>query len=409
MQRVRMSLPYFKDYNWDVEVVVVHEKFSDTSKDPLLLKCLPNELLIHKVEAFSKNITAKFGLGSLALRSMYFYKKYVDELLKAKKFDLIYFSTTEFAITILGAHWKKKFQIPYVIDMQDPWHTEYYQNKPKSERPKKYWFSYRLNKYLEPIAMKSVDGLISVSEGYIVDLKERYKELANVPCSTITFGAYKPDFDFVNANSNLFSLPYQIEQNAINMVYVGRGGYDMKTAATLLFKAFDLGLKKNFDQFKNVRFHFIGTSYAPKNQGKPTIKPIADELGLSEYVHEQTDRVSYYNGIFALTQANALVILGSNESNYTASKIYPYILAKKPILAIFHPDSSASKIINGSEACVLISIKEKENTITEIYNVLNDLCNGNIETKLNEAYFKAFEASNMTKLQCNLFNEIVTN
>jgi hypothetical protein len=77
----------------------------------------------------------------------------------------------------LGAYWKKKHGIPYVIDMQDPWHSDYYKNKPKAERPKKYWISYRLNKYFEPIAMKNVDGLISVSKAYIDTLKQRYPQL----------------------------------------------------------------------------------------------------------------------------------------------------------------------------------------------------------------------------------------
>ena len=56
---------------------------------------------------------------------------------------------------ILESYWKKKFGIPFIIDMQYPWDSEYYQDKPKSERPKKHWFSYRLNKLLEKLDPKS--------------------------------------------------------------------------------------------------------------------------------------------------------------------------------------------------------------------------------------------------------------
>src|SRR5690606_16191048 len=107
--------------------------------------------------------------------------------------DLVYFSTTQFPVCILGAYWKRKFGIPYVIDMQDPWHSEYYQNKPKNEQPPKYWFSYRLNKWLEPIAIKQVDGLIAVSEQYIKDLQQRYN--LNIPNKTITFGYSEIDLN----------------------------------------------------------------------------------------------------------------------------------------------------------------------------------------------------------------------
>jgi hypothetical protein len=170
MQRVRMSTPYFEDFGWKPTIVHVDEKEVDISKDPLLIYSLPVNLKQKAVSAFSKKWTSKIGLGSIALRSLYFYLKTVNQILKKEKFDLIYFSTTQFPVCILGAYWKKKFGIPYIIDMQDPWHSDYYVNKPKNERPPKFWFSYRINKYLEPIAMKSVDGLISVSKAYIKSL-----------------------------------------------------------------------------------------------------------------------------------------------------------------------------------------------------------------------------------------------
>src|SRR6201985_428119 len=144
------------------------------TKDDLLLLSISEDIKVYKVRALNKKWTSKIGLGSLALRSPWFYRQQVNALLRKGKYDLIYFSTTQFPVCTLGAYWKKRFGIPYVIDMQDPWYSEYYRNKPKHEQPPKYWFSYRLNKCLEPIAMKQVDGLISVSESYITDLKIRY-------------------------------------------------------------------------------------------------------------------------------------------------------------------------------------------------------------------------------------------
>lgn len=117
MQRVRTSLPYFEKYGWIPEIVCVDGKYTDMSKDPLLLESIPKRIKIHKVKAFSKKNTSKFGLGSLALRSLWFYKSNVNRLLQSEKFDLIYFSTTQFPVCILGNYWKKKFNIPYVIDI----------------------------------------------------------------------------------------------------------------------------------------------------------------------------------------------------------------------------------------------------------------------------------------------------
>ena len=409
MQRVRMSLTYLKDFDWKAEVITVEESYVDMIKDPLLLKSIPSSIPIHKVKAFSKKWTAKFGLGSLSIRSMWYYRKKVNQLLKNKHFDLIYFSTTEFPICILGAYWKQKFNIPYVIDMQDPWHSEYYQDKPKHERPAKYWFSYRLNKYLEPIAMKSVNGLISVSQAYLDKLENRYPRLKEIPQQVITFGAFQADFEFVKANLNTFKLAYIKEVDTINLVYIGRGGHDMKEALILLFKAFKKGLAAHPVSFEKLRLHFIGTSYAPQGEGIATIKPIANEMGIGKYVNEQTDRISFYDSIYNLLMADALLIIGSNDPQYTASKIYPYILAERPLLAFFHPASSATQIIEDTNAGCVVSLRgSEENAISACYDYLSRLLNQKMDKpRTNWKAFEPYSAENMTKQQCLLFNEII--
>src|SRR2546423_720214 len=106
MHRVRTSLPYFPANGWDAEAVVVDPDYVDMSLDPLLTHSLPPEIEVHKVKAFRKSYTSKIGLGSIALRSLFFYARLVNSLLKAKHYDLIYFSTTQFPVCILGAYWK---------------------------------------------------------------------------------------------------------------------------------------------------------------------------------------------------------------------------------------------------------------------------------------------------------------
>lgn len=409
MQRVRMSLPYFEEFGWQAEVVVVDEDYVDIVKDPFLAQSIPNNIPIHKVKAFSKKWTSKLGLGSLALRSMWYFRKKVTQLLKTKHFDLIYFSTTEFPICILGNYWKRKFSIPYVIDMQDPWHSDYYQNKPKSERPKKYWFSYRLHKFLEPIAMKNVDGLISVSEKYIETLKQRYANLVGIPSQVITFGAHAVDFEIAKANSQQLSLYYTPSTKQTNLVYVGRGGFDMRDAVEILFKAFKNGLTQHPDIFEHTHFHFIGTSYAPKGKGIATISPIAKKLDLSKYVTEHTNRIGFYESIKQLMNANGLIIIGSNDSSYTASKLYPYILAKKQLLAIFNENSSAAKIVVECDAGDLITFNQTEKEANSVLHEYIAKVKNNVPISANPIAFEPYTAQFLTKKQVELFNKILVN
>jgi len=409
MHRVRTSLPYFKALGWEAEVVMVDPAYTDVAQDELLLQSIPADITIHQVKAFDKKWTSKMGLGSIALRSLWFYKHYVDKLLANKHFDLIYFSTTQFPVLVLGAHWKKKFGIPYVIDMQDPWHSEYYQNKPKAERPKKYWFSYRLNKWLEPIALKEANGLISVSESYISDLKVRYPVIKNIPAATITFGFFEPDLPI--AINNIQRFKNILDAESVNIVYIGRGGADMHKALKPLFASLKKGLTEQSEIFARLKVYFIGTSYAPAGQGKPTILPLAAEYGVQNNVVEITDRISFYHALSMLQQADALFVPGSDDPKYTASKIYPYLLTRKPLMAIFHPNSTAVDVLNNctKNAIVLTLADEQVQQEDTIYQILYKWANCEFTgTELTDN-IEEFNARNLTARQVALFEQAIDN
>jgi hypothetical protein len=406
MQRVRMSLPYFKDFGWEATVVAVDPKYADIAKDELLVKSLPANIEVHYVKAFSKKITAKFGLGSLALRSLWYYRKTVDNILKKGKYDLVYFSTTEFTVCTLGPHWKKKFGTPYVIDMQDPWYSDYYDDKPKEQRPPKYWLSYGMHKKLEPIALKYCNGLVSVSPAYIHDLKARYPQIKDIPAATITFGSFAKDLEIAEANRDKFA---SVLDNAFkNIVYIGRGGADMAQAVTPVLAALKDLQSKEPSTFKKIKFYFIGTSYAPAGTGASTILPIAKQFGVEDAVVEITDRISFYHTLLTLKQADALFIPGSDNPQYTASKIYPYLLTYKPLLAIFNSNSSAIAVLNEFGVTNNYPYDTTEDLPGKINSFITQVANGEIKSPVySKVAEEKYSAKNMTERQCALFNSVL--
>ncbi|MES2807889.1 MAG: glycosyltransferase [Bacteroidota bacterium] len=406
MQRVRMSLPYFHQFGWQAEVVMVDTPYTDLQKDELLVQTIPTNINIHTVTALNKKWTAKLGFGNIAFRSYGAYKQKVNELLSREKFDLIYFSTTQFAICTLGAYWKKRFGIPYVIDMQDPWHSEYYRDKPKDQQPPKYWLSYRLNKYLEPKAMLQADGLISVSADYINDLKSRYPQIKNIPAATITFAGFKPDFDVAARNKDQFKT--LLNPSFKNMVYVGRGGTDMHSAIAPLFAALSRLISEQPEVGNQIRLNFIGTSYAPAGQGTETIMPLAHIWGVADNVVEITERISYFNTLSVLQQADALFIPGSDDPRYTASKIYPYLLSGRPLLTVFNSKSPAIQVLSDCGGTHNYSYDATANLNINIKKFITALVNNQLATPVyNDACMDKHSALNMTKLQCLLFDKVL--
>ncbi|WP_258139350.1 hypothetical protein [Mucilaginibacter phenanthrenivorans] len=403
MQRIRMSLPYYHQSGWNAEVVTVDDQYADLVKDELLLESVPASTKVHKVKALPKNITSKLGLGSIALRSIYFFRKKVNVLLSKGHYDLIYFSTTQFPVCILGAYWKRKFGIPYVIDLQDPWHSEYYQDKPKSQRPPKYWISYRLNKFLEPLALKQVDGLISVSKGYLTALEKRYPRLAGIASSVITFGAFNTDLDIALKHKDKFEP--LLDPAFKNVVYIGRGGADMLPAISLALNALKNGIERNIN-LKSIKLYFIGTSYAANGHGTETIKPFAENMGLGDQVIEITDRIGFYHALTVLASADALFIPGSDDLNYTASKIYPYLSTRKPVLAIFSSTSSGLTILKEYGAVHAFDFQQQNmERITDFFEMVLQQVPGPVAYDAHA--IERYSARTMAQQQCLLFNKVL--
>jgi hypothetical protein len=411
LHRVRHSLPHFETYGWDAEVWRVDPDLVERDRDPLLVDTLPEDTAIRTVGALDPDRTRLVGLGSLPLRSLPFYLWQGTQRLAQGDVDLVYFSTTAFPVMILGRYWKWRFGVPYVIDMQDPWHTDYYVEKPKEEQPPKFWFSYRLNKYLEPVAMRGVDGIVSVSQGYCDTLQDRYDNVTPDMCEVIPFGAAEVDFE-VMEDSGVTQPFVDPTDNTIDVVYAGRGGHDMETAARGIFGALRRGREEQPELFGRVRMHFVGTSYAPAGEGEKTLEPIAEEYGVADAVTERTDRIPYFQSLRLLRDADHLVVPGSDDPDYTASKLYPYILSERPVLAVFNENSSVVEILRKTEAGTavtfggLIDLEVLEHKVLSAWKPMLERLPYSPGTDWKS--FHPYTAEAMTQRQVEVFERVVS-
>lgn len=255
------------------------------------------------------------------------------------------------------------------------------------------------------MAIKNADGLISVSTAYIDDLKARYPEIKNIPSATITFGAFEPDMIIAGENKGSFSD--LLGHDTINIVYIGRGGgAGMHRSVIPVFKALRAALKNDQSAFNRLKFYFIGTSYAPLGKGKPTVKPLAEKYGIGDRVIEITDRVSYYHALATLMRADALFIPGSDDSRYTASKIYPYLLTGKPLLAVFNPESSAISILKEYGAAHVYNYEQVSQQ--SIISFLKQVIDGDTQTaQYSPGAIDKYSAQQMTAQQCDVFNRVI--
>jgi len=411
LHRVRHSLPHFEADGWDAEVWRVDPDVIERERDSLLSRTLPDDADVRTVGALDPDWTRLLGLGSLPLRSLPFYFWQGTRRLAQGDVDLVYFSTTAYPVTILGRYWKQRFGVPYVIDMQDPWHTDYYVGKPPEEQPPKFWFSYRLNKYLEPVAMRGVDGIVSVSQGYCDTLQSRYDNITSERCEVIPFGAAEVDFE-VMEESGVTQSFVDPDDDTIDVVYAGRGGHDMVTAVAGIFSALARGREERPSLFGRVQMHFVGTSYAPAGEGEKTIEPIAEECGVGDAVTEHTDRIPYFQSLRLLRDADHLVVPGSDNPDYTASKLYPYILSRRPVLAVFNESSSVVDILRTTQAGTAVTFNgattsdDLAQRVAEQWTPMLERLPYTPDTDWDA--FEPYTAEAMTRRQVEVFDRVVS-
>ncbi|WP_242046788.1 hypothetical protein [Calothrix parietina] len=405
-----MSLPYFKEFGWKPHILTVRPEFIEGVNDSLLAKTIPQHIPVTYTKALPFQYTKHLGIGSLGLRCFPYLLQAGDRLLSQTKFDLIYFSTTVFITMALGARWYRRFNIPYVLDFQDPWLSDYYEKSglsPPGGRLK-YKFSQLQAEILEPIAVSNVNHIISVSPEYPKTLQQRYKHLKAEQFTVLPFGAPESDFEQL-PSLNIQQQIFNPKDGKRHWVYVGAVGNIMSFALRVLFLGIQSQRRQNPEVWESIKLHFVGTSYASDHRAVKTVEPIAKELGVADLVEEYPYRIPYFEALQTLIDSDAILLIGSDDPGYTASKLYPCILAKKPILAIFHQQSSVIKILNKCRAGRAITFTSGNqpgdllNQITAELNWFLSLQKG-YQPETDWSAFKAYTAKEMTRQQCCIFD-----
>jgi len=223
--------------------------------------------------------------------------------------------------------------------------------------------------------------------------------------TTLPFGAGESDFELLpklNVKNPLFNP----QDGRMHWAYLGRGGADMAFSLRALFQALKQFLDTRPEQRAKLRIHFAGTDYSPKALARKTIEPVARECGVGDVVSELTDRLPYFETLRCLCDASALIVPGSDNPGYTASKLYPYILARKPLLAVFHEASSVVEVLNKTRAGTVVSFRSGESVDAAAARITaTGWLDRPAVPQTDWAAFEPYTARAMTRRLCEVFDK----
>ena len=411
MQRARLAVAHLPRLGWEPTVLAVApESIEGAVLDPLLEKTYGADVRVVRVRGLPPAATRWAGFGNLWFRCGRALRAAGEALLAREKFDAVFFSTTQFDAFALGPRWRRKFGVSYVLDYQDPWINPYYRST--GTRPPGGWFKYLLGerkaRRQEPAAVRDASAVVAVSGAYIEALAQAYPWFDRTRATLLPFGANAEEFKVAATHRPARPLVDFADGN-FHHVYAGRCGPDMTISMTIIFRAFRRYLESHPEPARRVRFHFIGTDYAPPPLGREWARPIAQREGIGEFVHEHCYRVPYFDALSYLLRADALLAVGSNDPGYSASKIFPYMLARRPLLAVFHARSPVLDFAQRVAAGVRLSFHDEADIDTRAAEVhqrwfVAEACRRVLP--FDEAAFAPFTAATMTAHLAEIFERV---
>lgn len=345
--RLRLLAPYLAEFGWEPTIVTVQPEDYEARLDPALLASVPDSLDIVRVSAWSTGWTRRVGFGDLGIRAFSSLLRKCRELLRQRDYDCLFVTIFPSYPALLGPMLKGKPGPAFILDYQDPWVGAWgltagpaQDGSPDLKSRLSRWIAMRL----EPMAVRAADAITAVSEATYRDVQARNPVASSRPCAEIPLGGESGDFDRLveSSRSNAF---FDVDDGSFHLSYVGTLLPKGFATARAFLSAVAALKHRDTDAYRRLRVHFFGTSNQSVGEPDPRVLPEAKRLGVDDVVDERPARIDYLDALTVLTGSNAILLMGSSERHYTASKLYPALLARRPLMALYHEDSSVVSIL----------------------------------------------------------------
>ena len=345
--RVRLLAPHLEAHGWRPTVLTVAEQDYEGRVDPELAALVPPSLAVVRSRALSVRATRPFGVGDLGLRALPGLRRAAWRLCGQDAFDAVFITIYPTYPAVLGPMIKRRFGLPFVLDYQDPWVGAWGRAvgggaagavdfRSRSTRA--------IAARLEPRVLRAADGVTAVSARTYEDAFARIG-VAPRAVAEIPIGWDSADLDALARRGGRARLIP--EDGRVNICYTGTllplGVATLRAVLTAARAVLD----RDPLAADRLRFYFFGTSNQAAG-GEPRVVPHARELGVEHLVHEHPARLDYLDALDALRQASALLLIGSSEPHYTPSKVFPALLASRPLLAVYHSESTAVEMLSAA-------------------------------------------------------------
>lgn len=339
VHRARHLAKYLPAHGWRPTVICVDPKHHIEKLDPELARLVPESVEIVKTGAVPVWLTRPFGVaGDIGLRGYLHLRTAIEKEMTSAGADVVLITGSPYYPMLLAGWTRRRWNVPVVLDFQDPWVSNVGDDAPGWS---KLGISHRLAVSLEPRAVRNASFITSVSKQQNEEMAARYSWLDQSRMADIPIGGDPEDFDSLRIGAK----HSQSESHRITFSYVGTAMPRSGPLLRVLLRSLARLRTHNPGLAKSLHFRFVGTSNQPNDTTTFRVRPIAETEGVADLVTEEPARVPFLDALNILATTDIVLMIGSDEPHYTASKIYPGLMSGQPFLSIFHRMSSSHEIL----------------------------------------------------------------
>lgn len=410
VHRARHLAKHLPAHGWRPIVIRTHEDHYVEPNDADLAALVPPELTQVRTSAVPATFARRVGFGDIGLRAYIPISKAIDSSMRRDAPQAVLITGSPYYPMLLAERISKRWRVPVVLDFQDPWVSAEGQRQP---RWSKAGLAHRLATTLEPRAVRHATWITSVSETQNDEMAARYRWIDRSRMSAIPIGGDPDDFEVLR--SQPLKSAISLDPNCINLCYVGTFLPRATPVVELLFRAAAMLRADHPELAVRLRLIFVGTSNQPVVHGADRashrVMRHADAAGISDMVREYPARIPYMEALSLLANANGLLLLGSDEPHYTASKIYPALMSGTRFLSIFHANSSSHDILSraGGGWCHAFTDADQLPAMTRIVSAnLRDLATGAAPSQRSPSVYEPYTAHAVSGQFANVFARVAS-
>ncbi len=302
---------------------------------------------------------------------------YLKDYISKNKIDVIITTGPPHSVHLIGLQLKQQLGVKWLADFRDPWtEIDYFHQLPLTSK------AISKHHFLEQEVLKNADAVVVVGN----TMKENYLKF-NSNIFTITNG-----FDETISEGEL-----ELDKK-FTLTHIGLMNADRNPI--MLWEVLSELIAENIDFSKDFELNLIGKS-------APSVIEDITKFGLQL----NCVLISYvsHNEVLNFQKKSQVLLLLVNDvpsaKGIITGKIFEYLMAKRPILAIAPKDGDLAVILKETNAGSVIGFGEKEALKQQILMLYNQFKDGSL--KVDSINIEQYHRKQLTKKMVEIINEIV--